>query len=194
MRSLRTPRVSRRSFAQAVAAFSTCMFVCPGLMWARGRASGGTRRNRVSVVDADDLDIMCRTIWAESRGEPEAGKIAVGFVIVERARLARAYMDKTGSRKHALYGDGTIGSACLTPWQFSCWNERDPNLPKLLRAHKDPAWGTCMKAAEIVLLGSRPNNNGHATHYCRVELRPSWARNQTPTTVIGRHKFYRLTD
>lgn len=179
------------------------MFVCPGFMEARGRASGGTTAPRLKalvaqqhrvVIVGDDLDIMCRTIWAESRGEPEAGKIGVGFVIKERARLARAYMDKTGSRRHALYGDGTIGSACLTPWQFSCWNERDPNLPKLLRAHKDPAWGDCMKAAEIVLLGSRPNNTGGATHYCRVELRPTWARGQTPTTIIGHHKFFKLTD
>jgi N-acetylmuramoyl-L-alanine amidase len=170
------------------------MFVCPGLMWVPGSASGGTRRNRVSVVDAEDLDIMCRTIWAESRGEIEAGKIAVGFVIKERARLARAYMDKTNSKRHALYGEGSVASACLTPWQFSCWNERDPNLPKLLKAHKDPAWPDCMKAAEIVLLGSRPSNVHGATHYCRTELHPTWARGQKIVVTIGHHKFYKLTD
>ena len=68
---------------------------------------------------SENLEYMARTIWGEARGEDEQGKIAVGHVIKNR-RDKQTWMGKT------------IKDVCLKKWQFSCWNENDPNREKIL--------------------------------------------------------------
>lgn len=66
------------------------------------------------TLTAGDIDILARTIYGEARGEPWEGKIAVAWVVRNRAE------------RGGWWGD-TIREVCLKPWQFSCWNETDPN-------------------------------------------------------------------
>ena len=66
----------------------------------------------------DDLWIFAKTIWAEARGEPLEGQIAVANVILNRARQG------------GWWGDDVAGVCCKSK-QFSCWNEGDPNRARM---------------------------------------------------------------
>ena len=66
----------------------------------------------------DDMWIFAKTIWAEARGEPLEGQIAVANVILNRARQG------------GWWGDD-IAEVCCKPKQFSCWNGGDPNRARM---------------------------------------------------------------
>jgi spore germination cell wall hydrolase CwlJ-like protein len=66
--------------------------------------------NKLSVLEAIAL-----TIYGEARGESWEGKLAVGFVIMNRSRLWKK------SIKEIVYA----------PNQFSCYLSNDPNYPLL---------------------------------------------------------------
>jgi hypothetical protein len=134
-----------------------------------------------------DVDIVARTIYGEARGESEEGQIAVGFVAFNRSEDAQ----KTGRRQ---FGDGSPASACLQPFQFSCWNANDPNAAKLRALDADdpdPVFAKCLRIAEEVLSGQIPDPTNGATFYHTSNISPPWSRGQTPCAEIGRHKFYK---
>lgn len=134
-------------------------------------------------VDPDDADVMARTIMGEARGEPEQGKIAVGWVILNRARSGKWFG-----------GGGDIFAVCRKPYQFSCWDPGDPNLSIITRARAgDPVFDECLAAAKKVLSGSVADPTGAATHYFANYIStPAWAKSPANLTVqIGVHKFYK---
>ena len=146
-----------------------------------------------------DLDTLCRTVYGEARGESDLGRLAVAYVPVNRALIAAAFVASRG-RHHPLYGDGTVASACLAPYQFSCWNLRDPNRAKLLAldlASEEAA--PCLEMAQAAIGRTAPDPSCGATHYCTlmaprdgIDWPPDWTTGQTPTAAIGGHVFYRL--
>jgi len=71
---------------------------------------------------SQNVEYMARTLWGEARGESEEGQVAVGHVIKNRVE------------KKTWYGK-TIKDVCLKKWQFSCWNENDPNRIRFLLYH-----------------------------------------------------------
>lgn len=129
-----------------------------------------------------DLNIMARTLWGESRGEPYEGKVAVAWVILNRAE------------KGGWWGS-TISDVCRKPFQFSCWNSNDPNSSRLPSiTFSDPAFPDCLKAVGGVLSGNCPDPTNHSTHY-KVSTLPwpkDWGPEKPALTVIGAHSFYRL--
>lgn len=114
----------------------------------------------------------------------------MAYVIVNRARIAKAYHDKTGDN-HALFGDGTLAGACLAPWQFSVWMKSDPNHRLLARASKMPGWEECVDAVMTAVSGREKDPANGATHYTAKSARPAWARGRA-SIVIGGHRFYRF--
>jgi N-acetylmuramoyl-L-alanine amidase len=65
-------------------------------------------------IDPDSADTMGRTIWGEARGESRSGKIAIGWVIRNRAEI-----DLLNDGAPDWWGEGIIG-VCKRPGQFSC--------------------------------------------------------------------------
>ena len=131
-------------------------------------------------TDSDEIDIMARTIFGEARGEPDDGKVAVGWVIKNRS-------DAGG-----WWGDD-IREVCLKPYQFSCWNFNDVNRPVLLGTTiRDPIFKKCLEIASLVLKGRKGDPTGGANHYHSQLIEPTWAKGKKPTVVIGNHLFYRL--
>jgi len=130
-----------------------------------------------------DQDIMARTIYGEARGEGIAGMQAVANVILNRFSLWDS---------HPHFGNGTIESVCLAPWQFSCWNENDPNLPILKSINdSDPVFIQCFEIAGNALEGSLADNtNGATFYYVRGSKEPTWAFGKDPCASIGRHLFF----
>lgn len=142
------------------------------------------------TVTARDLDIAAGTVWGEARGKPPTDDIAVAHVIVNRARLAAAYVARKG-RPHPLFGDGTLAGACLAPWQFSCWNANDPNRAKMA-ALSDVTLAPFKALVQRALIEPDPTRG--ATHYHADYVSPAWAAGKEPTVTLGPHLFYNDID
>lgn len=124
------------------------------------------------------IEIMARTVWGEARGEPARGKIAVGWVI--RNRAARP----------GWWGHDII-TVCMAPRQFSCWNTDDPNARKGAAVTLDkPSFLRCYAYAAGVLAGLHYDWSNGATHYYATSISaPGWALGMSETARIGRHIF-----
>lgn len=129
---------------------------------------------------AYDAVIPAITIWREARGEPFTAKLAVAHVLRNRASdSGRRWRD-------------TPGAVCTQRWQFSCWNQRDPNASKWPKANST-AWLDSCAAWEVS--GGMPDPTGGANHYhsFRDEADyPRWAKSEKMTTTVGAFTFYRL--
>jgi hypothetical protein len=155
-----------------------------------------TPEQRTQLEQLSDEQLLALTAYLEARGEPVLGLVGVMFTVVNRV-----------VRKHQ---GRTVAEVCLWPYQYSCWNARDPQcvqgleLAELLaagRSFMDRPNGivlaTCLFLSERVLHPSRyhvPDPTGHATHYLNpdaLQKLPEWARPELESARIGRHVFYR---
>lgn len=152
---------------------------------------------------SNELDILARTIYGEARGETIAGKAAVANVVLNRRNRALKIKEEWKAKRGNLhnysnaFGTGTIESVCLRPYQFSCWNEKDPNRAKILAVKAtDVHFAECIVVAKMALAGLLVDNTHGATHYhvTSMGFPPSWLHKDelphTPCTVIGKHSFY----
>jgi N-acetylmuramoyl-L-alanine amidase len=130
--------------------------------------------------DSKERDYLIRTIVFEASGEPEEGKAAVAFVILNRERSGR-------------WGDN-IEEVVTQAWQFEPWMTRRDEMEKL--SPDDPRYESAAIIADTVLSGQMPDPTAGATHFLNpVVVRqrrggslPLWARGDGKP--IGRHTFY----
>jgi len=137
------------------------------------------------------LQILALTIYGEARGESDAGKIAVGSVILERV-------------DHRDWDGKTIPEVCLKKWQFSCFLENDPNFGRLLHIAEnwdeamalDPALNDCYGIAAGLLSGKVPRTPEIAAAHCcqyATEMGAkavAWDDKMKVVAAIGRHVFF----
>lgn len=134
-----------------------------------------------------DAQIVALTLWGEARSEPVEGRIAVACVLRNRLRAGR-------------WGR-TYDSVCLWPYQFSCWNHGDPNLPKLDafrtqfeagKAPVDTVLRECLWIADGLMVNAILPRVGQSTHYYATSLvkPPKWAAGGQFIARIGRHLFF----
>lgn len=143
----------------------------------------------------EDLDVLARTIYGEARGEDIAGKVAVANVVMNRVKTFRSLI-ASGVRK-LTFGNGSITSACLYKYQFSCWNEKDPNREKILAVKgSDLYFAECIVVAKVAMAGLLVDNTAGSTHYHVISMGfpPSWLHPgegpPKPAVLIGKHAFY----
>jgi hypothetical protein len=130
--------------------------------------------------DLKDRDYLIRTIAFEASGEPEKGKAAIAFVVLNRERSGR-HSDK-------------IEEIVTEPGQFEPWMTRRREIEKLSR--DNPRYQSAAKIADIVLSGQMPDPIAGATYFLNpviVRQRlggslPPWAHGEG--RPIGRHVFY----
>lgn len=136
----------------------------------------------------DDLDVMARTLYGEIRGGTFAAMRAVGWVIRNRAEL-----DLGNDGRPDWWGEGIAG-VCQKPYQFSCWNNNDPNRPQLMRADISMRpFRDCLAAAAHVLSTARSQCMvGWATHYFNPDVvtAPTWTIGARMVGKVGPHVFY----
>lgn len=129
------------------------------------------------------VDVLARTLWGEARGEPLRGIEAVAAVVVNRVALAR--------RRGGYWWGNSIAAVCRKPFQFSCWNPKDPNRAKLEAiTAADPVFATCQRVARRAVAGTLGDPTGGATHYHVCGQHPAWASGHAPCAEIGHHLFY----
>jgi spore germination cell wall hydrolase CwlJ-like protein len=133
------------------------------------------------------IDVLARTIWGEARGEGTIGMQAVASVVLNRFEAA--------TKKGAHWWGSSFIEICQKPYQFSCWNENDPNLHKLLHVDtSDLYFATAKRIAQRCILGCLDDPTSGATHYHAAGIMPRWAKGEEQTTTIGSHIFYRIED
>lgn len=140
-------------------------------------------------VSSFDLDVLARTIYGEARGEynhPRGGissYIAVANVVMNRVK------------KNTWFGN-TIRDVCLKPYQFSCWNNNDPNYKIIKKSHlSDGFFHICRNVANNVSNGIWPDLTSGCDHYycIKMEKPPKWSLGKKPVIEIGNHRFFNLS-
>ena len=128
----------------------------------------GKEQNNTSSVNgysSSDVYLLAKTIYAEGRGEPYTGQVAIGAVILNRVRNSAFPNTISGVvyQKHAFtaVSDGQIN---LTP------ND------------------TAMKAARDAINGWDPTG-GALYYYNPAIATSSWIFDRQTVTVIGKHVF-----
>jgi N-acetylmuramoyl-L-alanine amidase len=137
--------------------------------------------SRIELEEIPDVDLLARCIWGEARGESIRGKLAVAHVVLNRVK-AKSY-----------YGC-SIKDVVLRVAQFSCFNENDPNLLRILNLDSNnPDLAYCRAVADTALLADSPDPTGGATHYHAAQIKPSWVSSPQMKFLcqIGNHLFYR---
>lgn len=130
------------------------------------------------------VDVLARTIFGEARGEPVRGKEAVAAVVMNRVQRAR-------SRGGHYWWGATVIEVCQKPWQFSCWNNADPNRKKIEKVSADnQVFRSCQRIARRAISGTLEDPTSGATHYHAQGVNPPWARRKAPSAEIGQHLFY----
>jgi N-acetylmuramoyl-L-alanine amidase len=137
-----------------------------------------------------DEDILARTLCGEARSEGQGGMECVASVILNRCQIAAHYIEQHG-RPHPLYGDGSIESTCLAKWQFSCWNDGDPNKAFIESIDETHAiFRQALNIANDAINGDLDDRTQGATHYKRIGTPAPWAIGHTPCFTEGHHEFF----
>ncbi len=112
-----------------------------------------------------DVALLARVISAEARGEPYAGQVAVGAVILNRI-------------EHPSF-PSTLAGVVYQPGAFSCMDDGQID---------QPVAESCRRAAQEALNGSDPS--GGAIYYFNPATATSkWIWSRPLIKVIGKHRF-----
>lgn len=112
-----------------------------------------------------DVNLLAKAIYAEARGEPYIGKVAVGAVILNRVKSSKF--------------PNTISGVIYQPWAFTSVNDGQINL--------NPD-NECIRAAKDALAGWDPTY-GCLYYYNPATATSSWIWSTRTVTQIGKHVF-----
>jgi len=123
-----------------------------------------------------EVECLARNIYFEAGGEPQAGKIAVAEVTMNRVK----------SRQYPRTVCGVVHQKIRGTCQFS-WVCEGKNK---VRKNSD-AWQDSVKIAENILISKKEYGIiGSAKHFHAVYVNPSWAESKRMIKKIGQHIFY----
>lgn len=137
-----------------------------------------------------DRQALCLTVDGEGRGEPVIGQIAIACTIRNRV-FDKRWPD-------------TYREVCLQPWQFSCWNQNDPNYPRLVKFaakwQKSPpvgvSWDQLLYLMDHIMGGQLTDYTAGCNHYITRALflskPPAHLVGRVPDLRIASHYFFRL--
>lgn len=128
----------------------------------------------LTIEQQPEKVVLALVAAGEARGEQDQGG-TLEFV----AMCAVLWTGKNRQRRPRWRGR-TLREVFLERWQFSCFNENDPNRDKLLELWKSDAvsWERADCACDAVETGY-PDPTGGATHYCTLAL---WNSEPRPAT------------
>jgi spore germination cell wall hydrolase CwlJ-like protein len=137
------------------------------------------------IESLSELELITLCVYGEARNQGLDGMLAVASVILNR------------SKKPSWWGSD-IKSVILKPWQFSCFNENDPNRKTLENIAMDfqdslkrlSTLRHCYWIARGLMEGFLSSNVGSATHYHTRQVKPDWKDKLQKITQVGDHIFY----
>ena len=122
-----------------------------------------------------EILVIALTLLGEARGEGFEGMAGVASVIQARAI----------ERKQ------TASQVCLSPKQFSFWNDGVSEAKKQ-QLLKNPQAQNAIRLAKLVAEKRMPDVVNGANHYHTFQVYPKWSKGEQTVAVIKNHKFYRL--
>lgn len=122
--------------------------------------------DRKTFNKLNSLEAMTLTLYAEGRGEPHDGQVAICYVILNRSQLWKQ----------------PIKEICFAPKQFSCYNATDKQYPKLLEIasnfdkalSENESLRKCYEVAYMVLSAMGESIIGDATFYRVIGNHNKW--------------------
>jgi spore germination cell wall hydrolase CwlJ-like protein len=137
----------------------------------------------------NSLETMTLTLYAEGRGEPHDGQLAVCYIILNRSQKW-----KQG-----------IKEICYAPNQFSCYNSNDKQYPKLVEIadnfdkalSENQSLRKCYEVAYMTLSAMGESIIGDATFYRVIGTKNKWFDGAIKSGVlvkvceIKNHEFFR---
>lgn len=142
-----------------------------GVVGAKTAAAMGVTLTSASASSAGgsyssgDSYLLAKCIYAEARGEPYTGQVAVGAVILNRVRSSKF--------------PNSISGVIYQPYAFTCVADGQINLTPDANAQK---------AAQDALNGWDPTN-GCLYYYNPATATSSWIWSRTVMLSIGKHNF-----
>lgn len=129
-------------------------------MLSSGGSSGST-----AGYSSSDVNLLAKLIYAEARGEPYQGQVAVGAVVLNRVKSSSF--------------PNTISAVIYQPYAFTCVNDGQINLSPNQ---------TAIKAAKDAMNGWDPSY-GALYYYNPKVATSSWIFTRKTTVTIGNHVF-----
>lgn len=127
--------------------------------------SGSSSGSSSGSYSSSDEYLLAKCVYAEARGEPYVGQVAVAAVVLNRVRSASF--------------PNTIAGVIYQPWAFTCVNDGQINLSPDNNA---------IKAAKDALNGWDPTN-GCLYYYNPATATSSWIWSRPVMLSIGKHNF-----
>ena len=118
-----------------------------------------------SSTSSSDLNLLARIIYAEARGEPYTGQVAVGAVVLNRVRHSSFPNTIAG----VIYQSGAFDAVADGQINYT------PN-------------STAIKAAQDALNGWDPSY-GAIYYFNPATATNKWIWSRPPTVTIGNHRF-----
>ena len=131
-----------------------------GISLSTGNATGSS-----SGYSSSDEYLLAKCVYAEARGEPYVGQVAVAAVVLNRVKSASF--------------PNTIAGVIYQPWAFTAVNDGQINLSPN---------ATAIKAAKDALNGWDPTN-GCLYYYNPSTSTSKWIWSRTVMLSIGKHNF-----
>ena len=113
-----------------------------------------------------DLEALTRVVYCEARGEPDEGKLAVAYTVVNRSAKSGQSVAYEATKKS----------------QFCVWSG---TMSETAAAAK------CQTYAQQAINRSVSDPSNGATFFYSGSTVPSWAQGKTPCAQIGGHKFFK---
>ena len=127
--------------------------------------SSASSATSTGSYSSSDSYLLAKCIYAEARGEPYTGQVAVGAVILNRVRSSKF--------------PNSISGVIYQPYAFTCVSDGQINLTPD---------ATAKKAAQDALNGWDPTN-GCLYYYNPATATSSWIWSRTVMLSIGKHNF-----
>lgn len=115
--------------------------------------------------NSGDLNLLAKCVYAEARGEPYQGQVAVAAVVLNRVRSASF--------------PNSISGVIYQPWAFTCVNDGQINLSPNQSAYN---------AARDAMNGWDPSY-GSIYYYNPKTATSKWIYSRQTTVKIGKHVF-----
>ncbi len=151
-------------------------------------------------VDAEDteyyanveLEVLAKTIWGETVGEPWESSVAVASLIMNRFHIAE--------KRQQIWWGNNILKICQTPYQFGCWSRNKVFIQEMrsVNTKDDERYAACLVLAKGVIAGGLVDTVEGSTHFCKRPTHPAWVtypywtKAVTPTITVGNLNFYKL--
>ena len=132
---------------------------------ALGMTLSGSSSTSSSSISSSDLNLLARCVYAEARGEPYTGQVAVAAVVLNRVKSSSF--------------PNTISGVIYQPYAFTAVDDGQINLTPN---------STAYKAAQDALNGWDPTY-GCLYYYNPATATSSWIWSRKTVVTIGKHVF-----